>query len=131
MFHPLNRQVKYLSLSLIALCGLQSTIALATDNVSLQRSTLLQKNVELPSNAINAKVIKVTFPPAFKTPLHTHEGPGPRYIIKGKLKVVDNGSTKTYSAGEVFWETGAEMTVENITQDTAEIVIFEMAPVKP
>jgi len=72
----------------------------------------------------------VILPAAFKTPLHTHEGPGPRYIVKGKLKVVDSGSTKTYSAGEVFWETGEQMTIENITNDSAELVIFEMAPVK-
>jgi hypothetical protein len=30
----------------------------------------------------------------------------------------------------VFWETGAEMTVENVGKGEAEIIIFEMAPAK-
>jgi quercetin dioxygenase-like cupin family protein len=70
------------------------------------------------------------FPKGYKTPVHTHEGPGPRYVLKGKLKVEDSGETQIYGAGEVFWETGAAMTVENVDTSTAEILIFELTPVK-
>jgi quercetin dioxygenase-like cupin family protein len=72
----------------------------------------------------------VQFPKGYKTPLHTHEGPGPRYVLKGKLKVEDGGQSNVFSPGEVFWETGAEMTVENVGKGEAEIIIFEMAPAK-
>ncbi len=92
------------------------------------RTPVLENAVELPSKNINAKVIRVTFPPHAKTPLHTHEGPGPRYIVRGKFEVVDNGMVKTYANGEVFWETGALMTIENLSDETAELIIFEMAP---
>ena len=105
-------------------------IVSAQENPTLNRAILLENKVELPSNNINAKVIRVTFPPAFKTPWHTHQGPGPRYVVKGKLKVVEGGKTNTYSAGDVFWESGHLMSVENIGEDSAEIIIFELAPVK-
>jgi quercetin dioxygenase-like cupin family protein len=92
----------------------------------LIRTTLLENTVELPSKNVNAKVIRVTFPPAFKTPWHTHEGPGPRYVVKGKLKVTEDGKVNTYGIGEVFWESGKLMQVENVGKESAELIIFEM-----
>jgi quercetin dioxygenase-like cupin family protein len=100
----------------------------AQEKPTLNRAVLLENRVELPSNNINAKVIRVTLPPAFKTPWHSHEGPGPRYVVKGKLKVVEGGKTGTYSAGDVFWESGNLMSVENLGEDPAELIIFELAP---
>lgn len=94
----------------------------------LIRTTLMENPVELSSKNVNAKVIRVTFPPAFKTPWHTHEGPGPRYVVKGKLKVTEDGKVNTYSVGEVFWESGKLMAVENVGTETAELIIFELAP---
>lgn len=99
----------------------------AQEKPTLNRAVLLDNKVELPSNNINAKIIRVIFPPGFKTPSHTHEGPGPRYVVKGKLKVIEGGKTNTYSAGEVFWESGNSMTVENISGNLAELIIFELA----
>jgi quercetin dioxygenase-like cupin family protein len=98
----------------------------AQENPTFDRTVLLENKVELASNKVNAKVIRVIFPPAFKTPWHTHEGPGPRYVVKGKLKVVEDGKTNTYAVGDVFWETGHLMSVENIGEDSAELIIFEL-----
>jgi quercetin dioxygenase-like cupin family protein len=70
----------------------------------------------------------VHFPSGYKTPMHTHEGPGPRYVLKGKVRVEDNGKTQVYGPGDVFWETGAAMTVQSVSGDDAEMVIFEIAP---
>jgi quercetin dioxygenase-like cupin family protein len=102
----------------------------AQENPTFDRTVLLENKVELPSNNVNAKVIRVIFPPAFKTPWHTHEGPGPRYVVKGKLKVVEDGKTNTYAVGDVFWETGHLMSVENIGEDSAELIIFELVTEK-
>ena len=102
----------------------------AQEKTNLNRTVLLEKKLELPSPDINAKMVRVAFPPAFKTPWHTHEGPGPRYVVKGKLKVVEGGKATTYSAGEVFWETGELMSVENVGDDAAEMIIFELLPAK-
>ncbi|MGZ5076772.1 MAG: cupin domain-containing protein [Methylobacter sp.] len=103
---------------------------LAQEKTGLNRTVLLEKKLELPSPNINTKMIRVAFPPAFKTPWHTHEGPGPRYVVKGTLKVVEGGKANTYSPGEVFWESGELMSVENVGDDAAEIIIFELAPAK-
>jgi quercetin dioxygenase-like cupin family protein len=100
--------------------------ALAKENADIQRTVLLQQHVTLPSPNVNGKVIRVNFPVGFKTPRHTHEGPGPRYVVKGTLQVVEGDKTGIYSAGEVFWETGQSMTVENIGGEPAELIIFEM-----
>lgn len=102
----------------------------AQEKTGLNRTVLLEKKLELPSPNINTKMIRVAFPPAFKTPWHTHEGPGPRYVVKGTLKVVEGGKANTYSAGQVFWETGELMSVENVGDDAAELIIFELAPDK-
>jgi quercetin dioxygenase-like cupin family protein len=79
---------------------------------------------------VESRVIRVQFPSGYKTPLHTHEGPGPRYVLKGRLRVEDSGQIQVYGPGDVFWETGAAMTVENISGGDAELVIFELAPPK-
>lgn len=114
----------------LATLFLFSIHAVSAQEKALSRSTLLSNKIELPSKNIDAKVIRVTIPPAFKTPWHTHEGPGPRYVVKGTLTVVEGGKTNTYSVGEVFWESGQLMSVENKGEEAAELIIFELAPAK-
>lgn len=116
--------VIFLQAALLTVAGLHSLPAQAES--AMGKKVLLEKNVELPDNKIKARMIRVTFPPGFKTPWHTHRGPGPRYVIKGKLKIVEEGYAKTYSAGEVFWESGKRMSAENLTEEEAEVVIFEL-----
>jgi quercetin dioxygenase-like cupin family protein len=94
------------------------------------RQVLLEKAAELPGTAINAKVIRVAFPKGFKTPLHTHEGPGPRYVVKGKIRIEQSGQINTYGPGEVFWESGQWMTAENVGDEEAVMIIFELGKQK-
>jgi quercetin dioxygenase-like cupin family protein len=119
----------FILVTLTAIFLFNYKIVSAQEKPTLNRTILLENKVELPSNNINAKVIRVTFPPAFKTPWHTHQGPGPRYVVRGKLKVVEEGKTNTYTVGDVFWESGHLMSVENMGEDSAELIIFELAPV--
>lgn len=126
-----SNRVCYL-LSVLGLLTCVSPLVQADESASkFSRELLMTKPVTLPSKDVESHVIRVRFPKGYKTPLHTHEGPGPRYVVMGKLKVVDDGQTKVYSQGEVFWETGAEMTVENVGKGEAEIIIFELAAAKP
>ena len=125
---PAIQSINVIRITLAALLLINVYAVSAEEKSALNRSTLLSNKIELPSKNIDAKVIRVTIPPAFKTPWHTHEGPGPRYVVKGKLKVVEGGKTNTYSAGDVFWESGHLMSVENIGEDSAELIIFELAP---
>ncbi len=103
----------------------------AQEKPAFNRMLLLENAVQLPSDKLNAKVIRVIFPPAFKTPEHTHEGSGPRYLVKGQLKVIEGNKTSIYKAGDVFWESGQLMSVENVGEGSAEMIIFELVPVKP
>jgi quercetin dioxygenase-like cupin family protein len=108
--------------------GLLPLTAQAQGNVPPK--TLLEQVVELPSKNVNVKIRRVMFPVGFKTPEHTHEGPGPRYILRGKLKVIEGGVTGTYGTGEVFWESGIPMTAENVGGEEAEVILIELLPVK-
>ena len=119
----------FILVTFMAVLLINIKIVSAQEKPTLNRTILLENKVELPSNNINAKVIRVTFPPAFKTPWHTHQGPGPRYVVRGKLKVVEEGKTNTYTVGDVFWESGHLMSVENMEENSAELIIFELAPV--
>lgn len=94
------------------------------------RQLLLEKPVDMPTNKLSTRVVRVTLPQGYKTPLHTHEGPGPRYVVKGRIKVEEGGQVHEYGPGEVFWESGQWMTAENVGQGDVELVIMELGAVK-
>jgi len=115
----------------LALSGMAlSNPAAAEEAVApgMSRQLLMKREIPATDSGAEARVIRVQFPSGYKTPLHTHEGPGPRYVLKGKLRVEDHGETHVYGPGDVFWETGTAMTVQNIGGNDAELVIFEIAP---
>ena len=104
-----------------------SAYAETSPGETMSRQILVKRNLDGLSESLETRVIRVNFPPGFKTPLHTHDAQGPRYILKGRLKVEDHGVTQTYGPGDTFWETGAEMTIQNVGGSDAEMVIFEVA----
>ncbi|HUL13051.1 MAG TPA: cupin domain-containing protein [Methylococcaceae bacterium] len=119
------------SLSIIALAFLSAVSALAEEvAVTPPRELLLEKEMDLPSTHLKANVLRVTFPQGFKTPLHTHDGPGPRYVLKGRVKIEEGGESHVYEPGQVFWETGQWMTAENVGQGEAVIVVIELVSPK-
>jgi quercetin dioxygenase-like cupin family protein len=105
-------------------------MAVAEEPQMPPRKVLLEKAVDFPANKLNTRVIKVIFPQGYKTPLHTHEGPGPRYVVKGRVRIEESGQSHEYGPGEVFWETGQWMTAENVGEGEAELVIVELATPK-
>ncbi len=116
---------------LLACTMLMTTVSAGAEEVKMPpRQILLEKAAELPTSQVNARVIRVIFPPGYKTPLHTHEGPGPRYVLRGRIKIEESGQVQEYGPGEVFWESGQWMTAENISESEAEMLIFEMGAVK-
>jgi len=122
---PLLATLTLLSLGALSF-QVQADEALVSEPMS--RQMLMKREIQTPPGSAETRVIRVTFPAGFKTPLHTHDGQGPRYVLKGKLRVEDHGQTQVYGAGDVFWETGSEMTIQNISGSDAEMVIFEIAP---
>jgi len=101
----------------------------AGDQPKPSSKVLFEKVVEVPSK-IKVLVRHVTFPAGYKSPEHTHKGPGPRYVLQGKVEVVEGGETHTYTAGEVFWESGIPMTAENVGDGEFKVVIVELLPVE-
>jgi quercetin dioxygenase-like cupin family protein len=75
-------------------------------------------------------VFRIILPRGFKTPQHLHEGPGPRYVVKGRVKIEEGGQVQEYGPGQVFWESGAIMTAENLSEGEAELIVFEIVPHK-
>lgn len=128
LIKQLNKSAQALLIILAVTPCLNPQTAAAAEKSGLTRAILLQNSITLPSNKIHSKMIRVSFPTGFKTPRHTHDGPGPRYVVKGTLQVVEGEKTGIYSAGEVFWESGQSMTVENVGGEPAELIIFELAP---
>lgn len=122
-----NNSIILINSVLIALSLSVAQPVYSQEKAQLNREMLLTKEVDFDSNRIKTKLVRVTFPVGFKTPWHGHKGPGPRYILKGELKVTESGETNSYSAGDVFWETGKRMLVENIGQEEAQLVIFELS----
>ena len=127
MFKTL-KPVNVILIALATLLLIKAPLVSGQNTTTISKTLLLEQSVELTSSSINTKTIRVSFPVGFKTPWHTHEGPGPRYVVKGKLQVNEDGKTNTYSSGDVFWETGRLMSVENIGKDVAELIIFELTP---
>jgi len=61
---------------------------------------------------------------------HNHVGPGIRYLVSGELEFVEHGKTRTYKAGDFFYETGA-ITNRASSKGSSPVVnlIFEILPV--
>lgn len=92
------------------------------------KQALLEKALDLQSAKLDTRVFRIVLPKGYKTPQHLHEGPGPRYVVKGRVKIEENGQVQEYGPGQVFWETGAVMTAENMSDGEAELIIFEIVP---
>jgi len=65
---PTIKPEKVIRVTLAALLLISAQVVSAQEKPTLNRTVLLENKVELPSTNIDAKVIRVTFPPAFKTP---------------------------------------------------------------
>ncbi len=117
-------------LAIVLLSVLMMAGPLQAEKLLPSQEVLLAKPVTLAANQIVARVIRIEFPVGFKTPKHIHEGPGPRYVLMGKVKIVDKDGERVYHPGEVFWETGEPMLAENAADTETVLLIFEMTPQK-
>jgi quercetin dioxygenase-like cupin family protein len=131
----MKRMPSLKKLTLIAplMLGISSQ-ALADEAVTplpMSRQLLMKRELPPMQGTPEVRVIRVIFPSGFKTPEHTHDAAGPRYILKGKLKVVDATRSEVFGPGDVFWETGESMTIESVGGSDAEMVIFEVGAKHP
>jgi quercetin dioxygenase-like cupin family protein len=93
------------------------------------RQLLLERRFEPGSPELDVRVARVVLPKGYSSPLHTHETPGPRYVLKGRVRVEEGGQSRVHGAGEVFWQSGQWTRTENLGDEEVELVVFEL--VKP
>jgi quercetin dioxygenase-like cupin family protein len=83
--------------------------------------------------ALNGKyklvATETTFEPGGSVSDHQHVGPGIRFVVSGELTLVGEGKTRTYKAGEYFYESGDVTTAAyNKTTSPVRIINFEILP---
>ena len=115
---------------LLSTIALVFTIALASDSSAKpEKHEFIRQAVTLPDSDISVLVRKVKWPVGYKSAPHTHKGPGPRFVMSGRVQIDDQGKIGQYSAGEVFWHPGGfPHTAENIADTPSEVLIIELLP---
>ncbi|HWP00128.1 MAG TPA: cupin domain-containing protein [Methylococcus sp.] len=106
-----------------------SAAALGEQEPTPARQLLLERRFEPGSAELDVRVARMVLPKGYSSPLHTHETPGPRYVLKGRVQVEEGGQSRVYGTGEVFWQSGQWTRTENLGEEEAELVVFEL--VKP
>jgi len=120
-----------LTLSALAASAFLITGTQAADPAKPIKEKFIDRNVELPDKDFNILVRTVEWPVGYKSKPHTHKGPGPRYVLSGKVRIDDQGKIGEYSAGETFWHVGGfDHTAENIADGPTKVLIIELLPKK-
>lgn len=89
---------------------------------------LAEHGFELSSAKFKMKLFRHVLPRGFKAAEHIHDRPGPRYVIKGRVRVLSEGSVAEYGPGEVFWEMNGTFMLENISAGDVDLLMVEMIP---
>lgn len=73
---------------------------------------------------------RVDFQPGGVAYLHTHPGPGIRYLLYGSLRIETGGETHEYGPGEAWFESGPEpvLATASETDDSAFVRVLLLPP---
>ena len=94
-----------------------------------RRTTLkLDRAIQLPAEGALMRADRVDFPPRGIAYTHTHQGPGIRVLLRGRLRVETGGHTVDVAPGEAWFERGpdpvyAESTVDEPTSFVRVMVL--------
>lgn len=106
-----------------------SSAGFAADAAKPLKEKLIERLVELPDKHFNILVRTVEWPVGYKSKPHTHAGPGPRYVLSGKVRIDDAGTIGEYEGGQSFWHAGGfPHTAENIASTPSKVLIIELLP---
>ncbi len=67
---------------------------------------LVWRLTERPPGDTLVRCDRVEFPPGSVAHLHTHPGPGLRVLLKGRIRIDTEGSSREYGPFEWWYETG-------------------------
>lgn len=96
------------------------------------RATLLARFAAkgLPAGPATAVAWRKAFPAGF-TSRHYHGGPGYIYVLSGLVQVSDSAGTRTYRAGDFFWEPARHVHTMRVLQPATLFVLRFLPPGAP
>jgi len=127
---PITRWI-FLNVSL-AVLGLFTGIpkAHAVEAQGVTRQVLVEATADgLTEGKYHMRAVEITVEPGGFMSEHTHGGPGARYMLSGSITSMEDGQSKTYTAGQGFAETPqVHHSYKNEGSEPAKILVFEVLP---
>lgn len=90
-------------------------------------NALLARHIELdPAGEYLMRCDRVDFPPGGIAYLHTHQGPGIRRLLKGRLTLEAEGHTEAIAPGDAWFESGPApvLAIASKTEQTAFVRVM-------
>lgn len=112
----------------LIILGTTNTL-LADDNEKPLKNNLMLMETALPSAEFNTKVRTITWPVGYTSKVHSHAGPGPRYVLKGIVQITENGQSQKYRSGDTFWYSAQfPHQAQNVATVPTQVLIIELLP---
>ena len=84
--------------------------------------------MDLSASKVKVRVIKLTLAKGWKVASRIHPIPGPRYVLKGRVRIATDAKADEFGPGQLFWETGSQYLSENISDSEVDLLVMEMLP---
>lgn len=101
---------------------------MAAEPVPLPQQFLGEQLMDLSGSKVKVRVIKITLAKQWKVASRIHPIPGPRYVLKGRVRVATDAKAEEFGPGQLFWETGSQYLSENISDSEVDLLVMEMLP---
>jgi quercetin dioxygenase-like cupin family protein len=102
--------------------------ATAAETATLPQQLLGEQSMDLSAPNVKVRVIKLTLPKGWKIATRIHPIPGPRYVLKGRVRIATDVKAEEFGPGQLFWETGSQYLSENVSDSEVDLLVMEMLP---
>ncbi len=87
-----------------------------------------EQTVDANGTKLKVRVLKVMLPKGFKQIAKIYPIPGPRYVLKGRVRISVVGKSEEFGPGQLFWENGGQVLSENISDSEVDLLVTETLP---
>jgi hypothetical protein len=105
--------------------------AMAAETAPLPQQLLGEQSMDLSASKVKVRVIKLTLAKGWKVASRIHQIPGPRYVLKGRVRIATDAKAEEFGPGQLFWETGSQYLSENVSDSEVDLLVMEMIPEPP
>lgn len=102
--------------------------ATAAETAPLPQQLLGEESMDLSATKVKVRVIKLTLAKGWKVKTRIHPVPGPRYVLKGRVRIATDEKAEEFGPGQLFWETGSQYLSENVSDSEVDLLAMEMLP---